>query len=455
MKNDLAIPPQSIQAEQSVLGGLMLDISTFGAVQGVLSANDFYRNDHRIIFNAISQLIAKSTPVDILTLNNYLQGKGLVDSAGGFAYFASIAKETPSAANVLAYAEIVREKSLLRTIITVGKEMMAAAMDSEGAGSKSIISAAENKIFALAQQGIRGKRGFLPIKKVLAGVVDKMESDFENPPKTDVLGVPTGFRDLDNMTSGLEGGDLIIVAARPSQGKTALVMNIAEHVAVKQSLPVAIFSMEMATDQIARRLIAANSGVDLKTVREAWKVQDSDWPLISTALQQLGPSPMFIDDSSALSISGIRSRIMRLVAEISDEHPDGLGLIVIDYIQLMSSDNLSADNRNAQIEEITRGLKQLAKELSVPVVALSQLNRNLESRPNKRPVMSDLRESGAIEQDADLIAFIYRDEVYNPESVDVGVAELIIGKNRNGALGTVRLKFDAPKTRFHDLARGY
>ena len=453
--NDLAIPPQSIEAEQSVLGGLMLDITTFGAVQAVVSVQDFYRQDHQIIFNAVSQLVAEGSPVDILTLNDYLERKGLVDKAGGFAYFAAIAKNTPSAANVVAYADIVREKSLLRTIIAVGKEMVQAAMDGEGAGSKSIISAAENKIFELAQQGLRGKRGFVPLKQVLVGVVDQMERDYEEPPETGVLGVPSGFCDLDNMTSGLEGGDLVIVAARPSQGKTSLVMNIAEHVAVKQNLPVAVFSMEMATDQIARRLIASNGGVSLKHVREAWKIQENDWPLISTALQQLGPCPMFIDDSPALTISGIRSRAMRLVAQIGDEHPEGLGLIVIDYIQLMSSDNLSAANRNVEIEEITRGLKQLAKELSVPVVALSQLNRNLESRPNKRPVMSDLRESGAIEQDADLIMFIYRDEVYNPESSDTGIAEVIIGKNRNGPLGTVRLAFQAEQTRFRGLSNGY
>lgn len=455
MNNKLPVPPQSIEAERSVLGALMLDISVFSGVQSVLSAQDFYRTEHKIIFNAIAQLVAKGDPVDILTLNDYLIGKGLVVKAGGLGYFADMVKNTPSAKNAVTYANIVREKSLLRVIISVGQAMAAQAMDVEGKGSKAIISEAENTIFALAQQGLRGKQGFTALKQVLGSVVEKMEADYDSPPTSDILGVPSGFADLDKLTSGHEGGDLVVVGARPSMGKTSLVMNIAEHIAVGQQLPVAVFSMEMPKEQIARRLIAANGGVSLKSVRESWKIVDTEWPLIGASISRLGPSPMFIDDSAALSMSSIRSRVMRLVSEIADEYPNGLGAIVIDYIQLMSSDNFSADNRNAQIEEITRGLKQLAKEMDVPVFALSQLNRNLETRPNKRPVMSDLRESGAIEQDADLIMFLYRDEVYNSETTDKGMAEVIIGKNRNGPLGTVRLLFDAEQTRFRSFAGRY
>lgn len=450
------LPPQSTQAEQAVLGGLMLDNSTFHKVESVIVAGDFYYKDHRVIYNAISFLVADNSPLDVITVSEHLDSKDLLESAGGLGYLGALVKDTPSAANVEHYAKIVREKSLLRTIIAVASEMSSEAMSADGSGSQQIIESAENKIFALAQQGLRGKQGFTVIRNVLSSVVDEMEQNFDKPPNDGVLGLSSGFKDLDKMTSGFGAGNLVVIAGRPSMGKTSFAMNIAENISVEKGLVVAVFSMEMQKEELAQRLLSTNSGTPLKNIRESWKIRDHEWPFITESMSRLGSSPLFVDDTPALSISNVRSRIMRLSAEINKEHPGGLAAIVIDYIQLMSSGNNGSDNRNSQIEEITRGLKQLAKELNVPVFALSQLNRNLESRPNKRPVMSDLRDSGSIEQDADIVLFLYRDEVYNPESLEKGVAQVIIGKQRNGALGTVRLQFDAPCTRFRSLDRqGY
>lgn len=447
----LPLPPHSIRAEQSVLGGLMLDNGAYHKIQSVLSTQDFYRPDHKVIFEAISQLHASNAAVDVVTVSDHLESKGLLEKAGGLGYLGDLALNTPSAANIGSYADTVKEKSLLRTIIKVASEMQAQAYGSGGSGSKAIISQAESAIFALAQQGLRGRRGFEPIKKPLAAVIDKMEADYDSPPKNGVIGLSSGFGDLDDALLGLSPGDLVIVAGRPSMGKTAFAMNMAEHVAVNDGKPVAVFSMEMGKEQLAQRLMSSTGGIPLNHIRQSWRVEDQEWALISASVTRLGPSPLYIDDTPALSFNAVRSRSMRLTAEIANEYPDGLAMVVVDYIQLMASDVAGYENRNGQIEEITRGLKQLAKELQVPVVALSQLNRNLESRTNKRPVMSDLRDSGSIEQDADIILFLYRDEVYNQDTVDKGIAEIGVGKNRNGSLGSVRLLFEGQYTRFRNL----
>lgn len=454
--NNLPVPPHSVQAEQAVLGGLMLEGGTYHKIQAVLSTQDFYRPDHKVIFEAISQLHAANSAVDVVTVADYLESKGLVEKAGGLPYIGTLVNSTPSTANIGSHAEAVKEKSNQRAILQTANEMITQVMSAGGAGSKAIIAQAENAIFALAQQGLRGRKGFEPIKKTLAAVIDKMEEDYSNPPKNGVIGQSTGFVDLDAALLGLSPGDLVIVAARPSMGKTTLAMNLAEHVAVDDGKPVAVFSMEMSREQLAQRSMASTGGIPLNHIRQSWTVEDHEWALVTASMTRLGPSPLYIDDTPALSFNGLRSRAMRLTAEIANEHPEGLGLIVVDYIQLMSSDVAGQENRNGQIEEITRGLKQLAKELGVPVIALSQLNRNLESRPNKRPVMSDLRDSGSIEQDADIILFPYRDEVYNKDTLDKGIAEVIIGKQRNGALGTVRLLFEGQYTRFRSLdSHGY
>jgi len=447
--NQQPVPPHFIQAEHGVIGGLLLDGSAVGQVCEVLSAEDFYRHDHKIIFNAIAQVAASGAPVDVLTVSDHLEKKGMLDKAGGLAYLGTLARDTPSAANVAFYAEIVRGRSVLRTIIQVGTEMAAAARQADG-DCRAIISDAENRIFALAQEGLRGKRGFSRIRDVLVSVVDKMETDYNDPPKDGIRGLPSGFCDLDRITGGHSGGDLVVIAARPAMGKTSFALNIAEDVAVRQGLPVAVFSLEMQKEQLAQRMLSSNSDTPLRHVMDSWKIQDDEWSLITSSISRLGTAPLFIDDTPSLSIGDIRSRVLRLVAETADEFPNGLGAIMVDYIQLMAV--ISGDNRNQQIEEITRGLKRLAKELDIPVFALSQLNRNLESRPNKRPFMSDLRDSGGIEQDADLILFLYRDEVYNPETPDPGVAEVIIGKHRNGKQGTVRMLFEGQYTRFRCLA---
>lgn len=451
----LPVPPQNVQAEMSVLGGCMLDGHAYAKISGLLSVEDFYDRRHKIIFNAIVMLQAEGSAVDVVIVENYLQSKGMLDKAGGLGYLAVILRDTPGAANIVHYAAIVREKAMLRAIIATAQEMTAAAMAADGSGARSIIARAENQIFALGQQGLRGKQGFVRMREVLHAVVDEMETNFDNPPQDGIRGLASGFDDLDEKTGGSSPGDLVIIAARPSMGKTALAMNMAEHVAMNKAKPVAVFSMEMQKEAIAQRCLASVSGAGLRKIRESWLIQDDEWKVVSAGISRLSTTPIFIDDTPALTISGVRSRAMRLVSELSDEFPDGLGAVVVDYIQLMGVDGGGAgDNRNSQIEVISRGLKQLAKELGCPVFALSQLNRNLESRPNKRPVMSDLRDSGSLEQDADVILFLYRDEVYNRDSADKGMAELIIGKQRNGALGTVRLQFDGPCARFRNLARG-
>ena len=442
----LKVPPNSIQAEQSVLGGLMLDNQTWDSVADKVVETDFYRRDHQLIFRAIAQLAEKQEPFDVVTLSEVLGATGELQDAGGLAYLGMLAAETPSAANIISYANIVRDRSVLRQLIHVGTEISDSAFSTEGRETADLLENAERKVFQIAEQRQRGQGGFSSIKSLLAQAVDKIETLYELD--GDITGASTGFTDLDEKTSGLQPADLIIVAGRPSMGKTTIAMNMAENVALKSGMPVAVFSMEMPGESLAMRMMSSLGRIDQHKVRTG-KLDDDDWPRLTSAINLLAETKLFIDDTPALTPTEVRSRARRLTREHGQ-----LGLIVLDYLQLMQSPS-SGDNRVQQISDISRGLKALAKELNVPVIALSQLNRNLEQRPNKRPVMSDLRESGAIEQDADLIIFVYRDEVYNEDSPDKGIAEVIIGKQRNGPLGTVRLTFLGQYTRFENFAGVY
>ena len=438
----LKVPPQSIQAEQSVLGGLMLDNETWDQVADQVSEVDFYRKEHRLIYRIIQELSAKQVPFDVITLSEALEKKGELEDAGGLAYLGTLAKDTPSAANVKTYANIVRDRSVLRQLIHVGTEITDSAFNTEGRETTELLGNAERRVFEIAEQRQRGESGFSSIKTLLAEAVDKIETLFEQ--EGSITGASTGFTDLDEMTSGLQPADLIIVAGRPSMGKTAIAMNMAENIAIKGDKPVAIFSMEMPGDSLAMRMMSSLGRIDQHKVRTG-KLGDDEWPRLTSAINILAEAKLFIDDTPALTPSEVRSRARRLAREHGQ-----LGLIVLDYIQLMQSPG-SGENRVQEISDISRSLKALAKELNVPVVALSQLNRNLEQRPNKRPVMSDLRESGSIEQDADVIVFIYRDEVYNEDSPDKGMAEIIISKQRNGPIGTLRLTFLGQYTRFENF----
>jgi replicative DNA helicase len=439
----LKVPPNSIQAEQSVLGGLMIDNQTWDAIADKVGEEDFYRKDHRLIFRTIDQLAEKQIPFDVVTISEALAAIGELDTVGGLAYLGTLAKDTPSAANIVSYANIVRERSVLRQLIHVGTEISDSAFNTEGRETAELLEIAEREVFKIAEQRQKGLSGFQPIKTLLAKAIDKIEIMFAQ--EGSITGASTGFTELDRLTSGLQTSDLIIVAGRPSMGKTTIAMNIAENVAIKGGKPVAVFSMEMPGDSLAMRMMSSLGRIDQHKIRTG-KLEDDDWPRLTSAMSLLAETKLFIDDTPALTPTEVRSRARRL----SREHGQ-LGLIVLDYLQLMQSPG-SGDNRVQQISDISRALKALAKELEVPVIALSQLNRNLEQRPNKRPVMSDLRESGAIEQDADLIIFVYRDEVYHEDSPDKGVAEIIIGKQRNGPLGIVRLTFLGQYTRFENHA---
>jgi replicative DNA helicase len=438
----LKIPPHSIEAEQSVLGGLMLDNDAWDLVADKVNADDFYRHDHRSIFRAINHLAENAKPLDIVTLSEWLKQNNQLQDAGGIAYLAILAKDTPSAANIRAYAEIVREKSILRQLIGVGTDIADNAFNPQGRTSKDLLDEAEKKVFSIAEQGTRQTQAFRPIQKLIKSTLAHIET--LSKLDSTITGVSTGYSQLDEMTSGLQKGDLIIVAGRPSMGKTTFSMNIAEYAAAYLKLPVAIFSMEMPAEQLTLRMLSSMGRVDQHRVRTG-KLTDEDWPRIATAVRIFADVPMFIDDSPGLSPTEVRARARRLVREHGQ-----LGLIVLDYLQLMQTGG--SENRTAEVSEISRSLKALAKELSVPIIVLSQLNRSLEQRPNKRPIMSDLRESGAIEQDADMIIFIYRDEVYNADSPDKGTAEIIIAKQRNGPIGTTRLTFLGQYTRFDNYA---
>jgi len=439
----LKVPPHSIEAEQSVLGGLMLDNESFDHVTEVLGEKDFYRHDHRLIFKAIAYLANKEEPYDAVTVSEYLHDLGELENIGGLVFLGGIVQNTPSAANIKAYAGIVRERSVLRQLISVATNISDAAFNTQGQDSSVILDEAERRVFEIAEQRARGRKGFQNIKDLLNKSLDRIDELFHS--KSPLTGISTGFDDFDLQTSGLQPSDLIIVAGRPSMGKTAFSMNLAENAAIKSGEPVAIFSMEMPSEQLAMRMMSSLGRIDQHRIRTG-KLEQDDWPRLSSAVSLLSEAPLFIDDTPALSPGELRARARRLKRENGGK----LGLIIIDYLQLMQGGG-KQENRATEISEISRSLKALAKELEVPVIALSQLNRGLEQRPNKRPIMSDLRESGAIEQDADVIAFIYRDEVYNEDSPDKGVAEIIIAKQRNGPIGTVRLTFRGQYTRFENF----
>ncbi len=434
----LKVPPHSIEAEQSVLGGLLLENSAWDKVADVVTEHDFYRHDHRLIFRSIAVLAEKDEPLDVITLSAWLKDRDELENAGGLAYLGTLAKDTPSAANIKAYADIVREKSVLRQLISIGSEISEDAFNAGERASRELLDEAEKKVFEIAEQGNR-KQDFHEIKhllkQTLANIDELSKSD------SSITGASTGYTELDEMTSGLQKGDLVIVAGRPSMGKTTFAMNLAEYIAINDKKPVVIFSMEMPAQQIVLRMFASMGRVPLSDIRTG-KIREEDWPRIGMAVKTFGESKIFIDDTAALSPTEMRAKARRLQREQGQ-----IGCVVIDYIQLMQS-GAKSDNRAAEVSEISRSLKALAKELECPVVALSQLNRSLEQRPNKRPIMSDLRESGAIEQDADVIMFIYRDEVYNEETAEKGMAEVIIGKQRNGAIGKIRLTFTGKYTRF-------
>ncbi len=438
----LRMPPHSQEAEQSVLGGLMLDNSCWEELADVLMEEDFYHKENRLIFRALSALGEQNSPMDVVTVSEYLAAVNLLEEAGGLAYLGMLARETPSVANIRAYANIVRKRSLLRRLIEVAGQIADSAYNPEGREPNELVEQAERSIFEIAERGKRSSQSFVSIRQLLTDAVDRIDSLFHSD--SALTGLSTGLTEFDSKTAGLQNGDLIIIAGRPSMGKTSFAMNIAEHVAIRDKVPTAVFSMEMPGEQLAMRMISSLGRIDQAKVRTG-RLNDEDWPRITSAAALMSEAPMFIDDAPALSPTEIRARARRL------KRKHGLGLIVVDYLQLMQVHGYS-ENRTNEISEISRGLKALAKELQVPVIALSQLNRNLEQRPNKRPVMSDLRESGGIEQDADLIVFIYRDEVYNPDSNDKGTAEIIIAKQRNGPTGMVRLTFLGQYTRFENFA---
>ncbi len=445
----LRLPPHSIEAEQSVLGGLLLDNTAWDRVADLLTVDDFYRDDHRRIFRQIGRLMESSRPADVVTVSDAIESSEDKGKTGGLSYLGSLASSTPSAHNIRRYGEIVREKAILRRLVTVGNEIADSAVTPTDSDVFQLLDEAESKVFEIAEAGSKSRQGFQDIQTVLTGVMERIDTLYQRENPSEITGVPTGYTDIDSMTSGLQEGDLVIVAARPSMGKTALALNMVEHVAVDNRLPVAVFSMEMSSSQLATRLLGSVGRLDQQKLRTA-RLTDDDWGRLTHAVGKLHDAPIHIDESPGLNCLELRARARRLHRQYGK-----LGLIVIDYLQLMSGTASSrGENRATEISEISRSLKGLAKELKVPVMALSQLNRSLEQRQDKRPVMSDLRESGAIEQDADLILFIYRDEVYNQDSPYKGKAEIIIGKQRNGPIGSVMLTFLGQYTRFENFASG-
>jgi replicative DNA helicase len=439
---NIKVPPHSIEGEQAVLGGLLLSPRAFDQVADIVSEPDFYREDHRLIFRAIQELSHKGRPCDAVTVTEWFESHGQVDQVDGGAYISQLASNTPSAANVRAYAEIVREKSILRQLIDVGAEITTGAFSSDGRDSRELLEEAERKVFAIADQEMRAGSSFISVQDAIKEAIERLQELAEH--EGEITGIATGYKDFDQKTAGLQDSDLIIVAGRPSMGKTTLAMNLAENAAIKHDIPVLIFSMEMSAQQLVRRMFSSLGQIDQTKLRTG-NLDDLDWPKLTSAMNLLHKSKIFIDETPALSPAEVRARARRMKRE------HDIGMIVVDYLQLMAVPG-TRENRATEIAEISRSLKAIAKELHIPVVALSQLNRALEQRPNKRPVMADLRESGSIEQDADLIVFIYRDEVYNEESPDKGKAEIIIGKHRNGPTGTVFLTFQGHWLRFLNYA---
>ena len=437
---NLRMPPYSLEAEQSVLGGLILDNSSWDKVADKLNENDFHLFDHRLIFRAINDLVQKRQPFDVLTLSDMLRQKDEISDSNVLAYLGTLANDTPSAANIQAYAEIVREKSVLRQLVQVGTDIATSGISTEGKEINQLLDEAEQKIFQISDRSAQAGKGFTNIKSLLKTTVEQIDELFERGDH--ITGIPSGFDEYDEKTAGLQDGELIIVAGRPSMGKTSFAMNIVEYAALRTNACVAIFSMEMPGRALTMRMLSSMGRIDQQRIRTG-KLNDDDWPRLTSAVSMLSEANLFIDDSAALSPTELRARARRLKRE------HNLSLIVVDYLQLMKISGTS-ENRATEISEISRSLKALAKELNLPVIALSQLNRSLEQRTDKRPVMSDLRESGAIEQDADLIVFIYRDEVYNEDSPDEGTAEIIVAKQRNGPIFKTRLTFLGQYTRFEN-----
>lgn len=441
----LKIPPHSIEAEQAVLGGVMLENTTWERVVELLSEPDFYRHDHRLIFRALASLASRNQPFDVVTLAEELDRDGLIDQVGGLAYLGQLAKNTPSVANISAYTHIIRERSTLRKLISTSSDIADSAFNTKGKQANQILDDAERQIFAIAES--RPKTGGPEsVNTLLTKAIDRIDTLFNSDGA--ITGLSTGFADLDEMTSGLQPSDLVIIAGRPSMGKTTFAMNLVENVVMRYDKAVLVFSLEMPGDSLVMRMLSSLGRIDQSKVR-AGRLEDDDWPRLTSAVNLLNDRKLFIDDTAGLSPMEMRARARRVVREHGE-----IGMIMIDYLQLMQIGGTS-ENRTNEISEISRSLKALAKEFNAPVVALSQLNRSLEQRPNKRPINSDLRESGAIEQDADVIMFVYRDEVYHPDTQDQGIAEIIIGKQRNGPTGAVRLAFISEYTTFENLAQGY
>jgi len=440
----LKVPPHSIEAERSVLGGLMLDDNAWDNISDSVVAEDFYRSDHRIIYRVMADLVEKNQPLDIITISEALEGIGELENVGGLAYISDLASSTPTASNIHAYAQIVRERSTVRGLISVAHEIADSGFNPDGRNSATLIDEAESKVFKISDDR-PSSGGPESVRPLLTKAIERIDVLFQT--KGALTGISSGFRDIDEMTSGLQPADLIIVAGRPSMGKTSFMMNIAESAAISGESPVLVFSMEMPSDSLVLRMLSSLGRIDQTKIRTG-QLGDDDWPRLTSAVTLLNDKPLFIDDTPALTALELRTRARRLASE----QENGLGAIMIDYLQLMQGGDGNSDNRATEISAITRALKSLAKELEVPIIVLSQLNRSLEQRPNKRPIMSDLRESGAIEQDADLIIFIYRDEVYNEDSEAKGTAEIIVGKQRNGPIGTTRLTFLGEYTRFENYA---
>ncbi|MCF2947279.1 replicative DNA helicase [Paraglaciecola aquimarina] len=440
----LKVPPHSIEAEQSVLGSMLIAPDSWDKVAEIVVEDDFYNHSHQIIYRAIVRLLSKNEPIDLITVSEDLENLDELESAGGFAYLGELARNTPSSANVSAYAQIIKERAITRELIGVAHEIADTGYNPEGRNSGEILDMAESKVFEIAEKRTGANEGPKNVESVLTKTIDRLEELVKN--NKEVTGVSTGYTDLDKKTSGLQPSDLIILAARPSMGKTTFAMNLCENAMLLEEKPVLVFSLEMPAEQIMMRMLASLSRVDQTNVRTA-QLDDEDWARMSNTMAMLKDKDnLFIDDSSGLTPMEVRTRARKLARD-----KGGISLIMIDYLQLMQVPGLS-DNRTLEIAEISRSLKSLAKELEVPVVALSQLNRSLEQRSDKRPINSDLRESGSIEQDADLIMFIYRDEVYNEQSTEKGVAEIIIGKQRNGPIGTSRLTFQGQFSRFDNYA---
>lgn len=460
---DLKTPPHALEAEQSVVGGLMLENDQFDEVSAIVQADDFYVQAHRILYETIAALYQQGRPYDAISVLEFLKSTRQLEQIGGKPFLTELVKNVPSGANLHFYASVVREKAILRQLIAQSNEIIEMAYFPEGKTVREVLDVAETKIMAIAEHGGTKEREYQLIADLLSAALDKIEELYSSD--SPITGLPTHYKDLDNLTAGLQAGDLIIVAGRPSMGKTTFSMNIAENVATLGQTPVAIFSLEMPGEQLAMRMLSSIGRIPSQRIRTG-KLEEEDWPKLNRALAILSESDLYIDDTPALTVNELRARARRIDKDIRDKQRKaaitagkaeaeieqavtGLGLIVIDYLQLMRG-SLNVENRVNEVSEISRGLKALAKELGIPVIALSQLNRSLEQRSDKRPKMSDLRESGAIEQDADLIMFIYRDEAYNPETEKKGIAEIIVGKHRNGPIDTVLMTFIGKYTRFEN-----